>query len=152
MLLKKIISWLLVLFWMLVIFSLSAQPATDSNSLSTGITKTIEVAIENVTNIQLNIEDFNHIIRKCAHFTAYLILGILISIAFSVSTKNGKNISIMTLIICILYATSDEIHQLFVPGRGGSAIDVMIDTSGALIGILLYMLIRRIVRKRKHHL
>lgn len=148
---KKYLPWFFVLLWMLLIFLLSAQPATDSNSLSTVITKKIEVLVENVTNIQLNIEDFNHIVRKAAHFTAYLILGILISIAFSTSIKNRK-IQVKIMIICILYASSDEFHQLFVPGRGSSVIDVMIDTSGALIGILLYMLIIRIVRKRKYYL
>lgn len=52
-----------------------------------------------------------------------------------------------------IYASSDEIHQLFVPGRAGQVRDVLIDTSGAVAGILLAILIRKIwlkaVRKNR---
>ena len=54
--------------------------------------------------------------------------------------------------ICLLYAASDEIHQLFVPGRSGEVRDVMIDFSGAVLGIalsmLVFLLICRIKKKR----
>jgi len=48
---------------------------------------------------------------------------------------------IFSLIFCLFYAASDEIHQLFVPGRGAKATDVLIDGIGALIGIGLYKFI-----------
>ncbi len=54
--------------------------------------------------------------------------------------------------VCLLYAASDEIHQLFVPGRSGEVRDVMIDFSGAVLGIalsmLVFLLICRIKKKR----
>jgi VanZ family protein len=50
---------------------------------------------------------------------------------------------------CILYAVADELHQLFVPGRAASPVDVLIDTGGALLGILLFALLRFLIRKKR---
>ncbi|NLM05265.1 MAG: VanZ family protein [Clostridiales bacterium] len=76
---RKVISWLLVILWMVLIFYLSQQPATESNSLSTGITERIVAIIERLTSdIDFDVSNFNHIIRKNAHFFAYLILGVCV--------------------------------------------------------------------------
>ena len=56
-------------------------------------------------------------------------------------TINYKNNIYIPIIICILYAISDEIHQLFVPGRSGQVSDVLLDTLGAFTGIMIYKLI-----------
>lgn len=53
--------------------------------------------------------------------------------------------------ICILYAISDEVHQLFVPGRGGQVRDVIIDSAGAIAGILGYNGLSRI-RSKKYNI
>ena len=50
---------------------------------------------------------------------------------------------VYSLLICILYATSDELHQVFIPGRGAQVKDVIIDSAGACVGILVYMIISR---------
>ena len=50
---------------------------------------------------------------------------------------------LLSLLICFLYACSDEIHQLFVPGRSGEARDVLIDTLGACLGVSFYYLVFR---------
>lgn len=52
-----------------------------------------------------------------------------------------------SLIIGVIYASSDEIHQSFTPGRGPLLTDVMIDTMGVLLGILLVMLVIKIYEK-----
>ena len=62
--------------------------------------------------------------------------------------KNKKQICI-SLIIGILYATSDEIHQIFTPGRGPQITDVIIDSMGVILGILLVMLLLKIYGKLK---
>jgi VanZ family protein len=41
-------------------------------------------------------------------------------------------------VFCVLYAVSDEVHQLFVPGRGAQVTDVLIDNAGAFVGIGIY--------------
>ena len=137
---RKVISWLLVILWMALIFYLSHQPATESNSLSTGITERVVAIIERVTSdIDFDVSNFNHIVRKNAHFFAYLILGVLVSNALKSNGINGPKRFLIALLICVLYAISDEVHQLYVSGRAGQVKDVIIDSAGAIVGIGGYL-------------
>ena len=92
------------------------------------------------------------IVRKSAHFLEYLILGILMINV----VKNYKDINnclfFMSLLFCIMYAISDEVHQLFIPGRSCEILDVLIDSTGSLIGIFIYYLFnsRRLKERVKH--
>ena len=134
---KRIFPWVLVVIWMGVIFYLSHQPATSSNRLSSGITEWLIGFIERVIpNLNFDIRDFHHMIRKNAHFIAYFILGVLV--------VNGNKRVGLAFLICFLYAISDEFHQLFIPGRAGSIKDVLIDSGGAIVGILVYSGIFRV--------
>jgi len=60
------------------------------------------------------------------------------------SGVNGWKFILFSLGICVLYAVSDEVHQLFVPGRGRQVRDVLIDSAGAIVGIGLYRVVSRI--------
>lgn len=133
---RKIIFWLAVILWMGLIFNLSHKPATESNKMSKGITQTIVETLEKIApSVEINTGRFNNILRKNAHFFAYLILGILVLNALIASgIKSYKAIGFAVL-ICLLYAISDEIHQLFILGRGGQIKDVIIDSAGAVIGV-----------------
>lgn len=93
-----------------------------------------------VEGVALNIDimRFNHILRKDAHFFTYLILGVLTSNALKNSQVEDNKGFVIALIISVLYATSDEFYQLFIPGRSGQLKDIFIDSTGALIGITLY--------------
>lgn len=96
--------------------------------------------ISNVLNIN-NIELLSFIIRKLAHFTEYLILGFL-----TINMLDKNDISkkhLISILICIIYATSDEIHQIFVPGRTCQIKDILIDSIGSITGIYLYKLISK---------
>ena len=88
-----------------------------------------------------DIDILRFIVRKVAHFTEYLILGILVINALKYNTI--KDMMKLSILICILYASLDEIHQLFVSDRAGNIIDVLIDTLGSLSGIFLYKVIRK---------
>jgi VanZ family protein len=137
------ISVMLVIGWMALIFYLSSQPASQSNELSNRVTEVIVETIEKVApEIASNwdLKESNHFIRKNAHFFSYFVLGVLVMNALY---QKGYRKFVLSLIICILYSISDEIHQTFVPGRGGNIIDVVIDSSGSLIGIGLYLKVRR---------
>lgn len=141
-----IFSWAAVFLWLAFIFYLSNQPAAESNGLSKNITKVIFETIDKVidldqsdTNIGL-VEKFNHLIRKYAHFTLYLVLGILVTNAMIISGLIGYKTLIYSLLFCIIYAISDEVHQLFVLGRSAQVTDVLIDSLGSFIGIGLYSL------------
>ena len=136
---------------MALVFYLSAQPAEQSNNLSTDVTEIIVETVEKVVpSVDFDLESFNHLLRKNAHFFAYLVLGILILNAVRRSGVLGFRGIILTLFISVLFAVSDEIHQLFVPGRGGQVKDVLIDSAGAFIGILMYLLGVYIRSRAKH--
>jgi VanZ family protein len=73
-------------------------------------------------------------IRKLAHFTEYLILGVLISRALRDGRGWRLEHALMAASLAIVYAVSDEVHQRFVPGRTAAAGDVGIDALGAVVG------------------
>lgn len=148
MTLKRILSWTAVILWMALIFNLSSQVAEQSRQLSTGITEFIIQTIEKINpNADFNINSFSHIVRKNAHFFAYLILGVLVLNALRRCGVSGYKSLALALGICILYAISDEVHQLFVPGRGGQVRDVILDSAGAAVGIVPFT--TRILSKRR---
>lgn len=146
---KKIMmitSWMLVIACMLTIFTFSAQVADDSRDLSQGVTiQVFKVLTKLAPNIDIELEEFNHIIRKCAHFTIYFVLGTLVLNAIRCSYGLSIGYICISFFICFIYAVSDEIHQAFVPGRGPAIFDVIIDSSGSLSGILFYILISKII-------
>jgi VanZ family protein len=141
---NKILSWLAVILWMGLIFYLSSQVADQSARLSSGIT---EFFIRMITavfpKIHIDMEYLGFAIRKLAHFLSYLVLGILVLNAFGKCGVHGYKRILFSAIVCILYAASDEIHQLYVPGRGGQIRDVLIDSSGAGTGFILYSITRK---------
>lgn len=135
---KKRINILLVIIWMILIFIMSSFNSTESSNQSNFIVNII-LDIFNITNIKL----LSLIIRKLAHFTEYFILGILI---YNLIHSYNKKIYI-AIIICVLYAISDEIHQLFVSGRSCQLLDILIDSIGSIAGTYLLYFIKRSANK-----
>ena len=131
---KNKISLLLVILWMIFIFVMSSFDATSSSNQSNFIVDII-TSIINIKDIGL----LSLIIRKLAHFIEYFILGILV---INFITRYDKKI-IIAILLCIIYATSDEIHQIFVPGRSCQITDIMIDSLGSIMGIYLCKLITK---------
>lgn len=131
---KRIINIVLVVFWMALIFTMSSFNSTESSNQSNFIVDIIS-KILNINNIEL----LSLIIRKLAHFTEYFILGILLSNLILSYNKKAY----ISIIICILYAISDEIHQIFVPGRSCQILDITIDSLGSILGIYLLLLIKK---------
>lgn len=128
----------------------SNQKADESTRVSDGvIEKTIcniyKKTHKNATEIkQKEIkEKYTHIVRKTAHFTIYLILGLLVSALLKQYNLTTKQIIIYSILICMIYAITDEIHQIFVSGRSGEIKDVLIDTCGSTIGILINAVVNR---------
>lgn len=143
---KKIIYGLLVIIWMAVIFSFSNQTADNSTNLTVGL-------LDRVLSF-LHLEDLESLInilftpvRKMAHYIIYLILGLLILNFIKEFDLSLKEMIIASLLICIMYAVSDEIHQIYVAGRAGRVIDVFIDTLGSITGIYGYYFFRKSIFK-----
>ena len=135
---KKYINLILLLIWLIFIFVMSHFDADTSSSQSGSI---VEV-IANIFNIK-NIEILSLIIRKLAHITEYFILGILT--INCLKDYKIKKIYISSILFCIIYACSDEFHQLFISGRSGTIIDVLIDSIGIILGIFIYKLFKKLV-------
>lgn len=151
---RKWFAWILVLGWMGVIFYLSHQPADASSNLSSGILQSIIQVVETMTTFSLEDAQWMHVlIRKGAHVCAYFILALLLMYACLQIGRRGWQQIVITVIISVLYAISDEIHQLFILGRSGEVRDVLIDTAGAMLGVLVWMLFKRKYRllKRKNN-
>ena len=145
----KLLSWIAVFLWMSLIFYLSHQPAAQSSGLSSSVTEVIINTIETVApQVKIEKGDLHHIVRKNAHFLYYLILGILALNALKMNGVRSYRGILLALLICILYAISDEVHQIFVPGRSGEIRDVIIDSSGSGIGILAYSIVSRITGRK----
>lgn len=131
----KMVSWFVVIGWMSFIFYLSHQPATASSELSAGITAWVIKVSQFITPLDIDMNHLHFLIRKGAHFFAYFILGILVMNALTNRRLMSYRHVAIAFVICVLYAISDEIHQLFIPGRSGQLIDVWIDSVGAIVGI-----------------
>lgn len=149
MLKKQVISWGMVVLWMGVIFYFSAQVSEASSQLSSGVTQIIVDVIHTINpNLEIDLDTFRFIIRKLAHFTEYFILALFVMNALR-SSGICRSSFLIALIICVLYAISDEFHQMFVPGRGPSVRDVFIDSLGAFVGIVcFYFLAKANLKKR----
>jgi VanZ family protein len=79
------------------------------------------------------------IVRKSAHLTEYAILGALICRALTEpGARISRGVALRAVACCAAYAMLDEAHQVLVPSRTGSGVDVLIDTTGATIGTLFF--------------
>mgnify|MGYP001061325517 FL=1 len=135
---KKLILWILIFIWMITIFMFSAQNGDESSELSQGFLRTfiLRFTPDNISEDIVNMMEY--IIRKCAHMTEYAVFGILVFYQIKLYRLFEKewNRIVMAVICVMIYASTDEIHQLFVGGRSGRFTDVLIDTAGGFIGIL----------------
>ncbi len=68
------------------------------------------------------------------HFTEYWILAVLLVGALNMPWRMSWLMAVFAMVIASLYGISDELHQLFVPGRMCSVTDWLVDTAGATVG------------------
>ena len=137
-----------------LIFYLSHQNADSSSNMSAGLIRRVlslfipETSGDELTNV---IASLQFIVRKTAHLTLYLILGVFALLHFSTYNRFTLIVKLSSsLVISVLYAVSDEYHQTYIRGRSGEISDVIIDTLGAIIGILLSLLIYKIFKTIKN--
>ncbi len=153
----KLLISLLLIFQMLFIFTMSSFGSDSSNAQSSQIIQVLHQVFPNLSSRTsgLDASVLTFIVRKTAHFTEYAILGILFYFFYrqTLPQKNGLQLFVLAILSSFLYACTDEIHQLFVPGRSGQFTDVLVDTLGAFCGCLLLLTIRRLRkawRARRH--
>lgn len=148
---------ILAVIWMIIIFVNSSLVGRTSSGLS-------ELIIDVLVKITLPMGDsaffiglrkilqgdgFHIFIRKFAHFVEFGILGVFLTAGFGVFKNLVSRIikrGIFAASAAVLYAITDEIHQLFVPGRVGAVTDVLIDAAGIVIfvGIMILFMLKEI--------
>ena len=150
----RIALWTLVIAWMIVIFSLSAQVADDSNSTSGRVIRWLLTHFDGSFSSlspgeqALRIDDWSFTVRKLAHFLIFAGLGFLSFAAFSVDLPPRKAFP-AALGLGAVRAVLDEAHQSFVPGRSCEFRDMCIDFAGVLLGAAFLLLILRCIQRKK---
>ncbi len=148
-----LITALIAIF--VTIFGFSNQNAETSSGLSQKVTNFVVEIIPSIKNMpepeKENVVDrVESIVRKIAHYSIYTLVGILLmSLMNTYKIKELDRIAV-SLIIGVIYASTDEIHQVFVPGRGPQITDVILDSMGVLTGIFIVMLVLKIHGECRH--
>lgn len=148
----RTIILLLLIGTFFIIFRFSSQNGTQSKGISTKVT---EVILEKSSKYnQLDNKEkkkvfnrANAVIRKIAHFSIYTLVGLLLMGIMTRTKLKDKRRILITVVIGIIYATLDEFHQSFSPGRTPKITDVYIDTLGVILGILLVLTAREIYNR-----
>ena len=118
---------------MLVIFLMSSEVAGTSSARSDEIVRTIQsIGVNAPTDL------LTFLVRKAAHISAYFVLGILLFNLLKEYDLGARKMIFISVAIAMLYACTDEVHQVFVSGRSGEVRDVLIDTAGAAVGVAVY--------------
>ena len=113
----------LIVIWMIVVFIFSHQTGEGSSGLSSKIAEFL------FKNEQLA-EKMEAFIRKGAHMAEYAVGAILFySYCLTYPKMPAKKRIIFAEMCIVLYAITDELHQLFIPGRNGNIIDILIDAA-----------------------
>ncbi len=149
----------LSLIVMIGIFMFSAKNGEESTDQSLKVGMAVgKLTVKNFDKLpeqeQISFaKKINLVVRKSAHFTEYMLLGLMLTGFYTGIKKYKMRFQLLLAWLTgTLYACTDEFHQRFVPGRACSPIDVMIDSSGVLTGVLimtLCLLIIRLVRRKR---
>lgn len=145
---KRYIPVVLLILHCGLIFFFSSQNAESSSGMSKGLLR----MILELTPVVKNFSEpmflaTEHIVRKTAHFVLYLILGIYAYL--SAESVDLKRKLLPALLFCLVYAASDEFHQLFTAGRSGQISDVCLDFCGSSVGVGITTLIKKKLKKEE---
>ena len=140
-----IVSWALVAAWAFLIFFMSSNTGTGLNT-GLGIFSSIYRAMQAVQEQLLG--PGVDALSSIAHFCEYTMFGALLANAWR--TKVTLPWAVWAAVLCAsLYGISDEIHQIFVPGRTADPIDWLVDTCGAALGAFIAYAILRYRASRR---
>lgn len=137
---------------MIAIFCFSAQTGEQSAAASGAV---MEIVLPIIapdydrlppSRQQALLERLGLTVRKLAHFSEFALLGALTAGYLSVDRRRRRGLHAWGL--ATLYACTDELHQMFVDGRGPSPVDVGIDSAGALFGALIALGVAALIRRR----
>ncbi len=157
----RYLSTALVLAIMITIFIFSSQQQEQSESLSFPIGDAMwdsgffefDLFSPVRESYEQNNEPFilfvQRLVRKLAHVVIFTVLGFCLRICLESWFGGKKHLLLSSFLIGCVYAISDEVHQLMVPGRSGSVQDILLDCGGIILGVLIAAGIIRLVKKRQ---
>jgi VanZ family protein len=133
--------------WATLIF-IGSSSLLSANNTSSFLSGPLHFLFPGVGEATLLIIHF--VIRKAGHFTEYAILAVLLARALRASSRESLRDRwfLISLVLIIVYALSDEFHQSFVPSRTASIYDSMIDSAGGLFALFVF---RRVRKKQDRH-
>lgn len=132
---------ILTILWVMVIFSFSLQTGEESGGMSLALlVRGLGLLFPKLVET-MNVDLWHLLLRKCAHFAEYFILGVL-SWGTVKELKWGEK-RFWIIGFCVSIAILDETLQCFISGRVGSVWDTLLDSTGALAGILILYFISR---------
>lgn len=138
----RILPLFLTLTCAAAIFLFSRQNGVDSAELSDSFLRHALAFWRRVPVGEIpisHVEKYGYLVRKLAHIFIYFLLGVFSY--WSAFALLRKHRGLISFSFCVLYAVSDELHQLSSSGRNGQLRDVFIDSAGAMAGILLTCLV-----------
>lgn len=149
-----LITALIAIF--VTIFGFSNQNSETSAGLSQKVTNFVVEFVPSIKNMPEKEKEqaeyrIEKIIRKIAHYSIYTLVGILLMALMSTYKIKELDRIAISMIIGVIYAATDEIHQAFVPGRGPLVTDVILDSMGVLTGIFIVILVYKIICKMCRH-
>lgn len=125
MTIRKLFRWSLLTLWLILVIFLSCQSGNESGGLSHWMANNI---------FGIPGDEFHAILRGCAHFSIHFILAILMYAAAYYSYDNPRAFATM---LGLLVAVSDELLQFYIPGRYPELVDIVVNSSGILLGVLI---------------
>lgn len=140
----------LTLLMMIAIFWFSAQNAFVSQQMSDGFLASLVGQFLNAVLPRLSAKGMQFDIRKYAHMCEFMALAVFAFLYASEYRlwRRDLRAALLAFGFSLFYACTDEVHQIFVPGRACRAVDVLVDGVGIALGILLCRLLQRLAQGR----
>lgn len=132
---KKFLKWLLLIIWLLFIYYCSSKQGDQSLAMSNRVVDWLKNVFDHTVLYSYNLSFF---VRKCAHLSIFFVLGIICYTLLGEYKMMLWQRFLLSFFICVTYACMDELHQVFVADRDGKALDVLLDSCGALLSLIPY--------------
>ncbi|MBO7275901.1 MAG: VanZ family protein [Clostridia bacterium] len=140
----RIILDILIILNLLFIWGNSMLAPSSSNALSSGVMAKIVDFLDLDSLPGYSEEIFHAVVRKAAHAFEFMCLGAMLTLRL----KKDKPMYSAAFALCVCVAAIDEFIQMFT-GRTSALKDVLIDSSGAAVGVIIICVILHILSKHK---
>lgn len=144
----SVFFWIAAAVWCGVLFYFSGQNGAESSELSLRVTRFVLRALP---FLPYTVEELNPILRDIAHFSIFAVEGFLLGSAMMTLLPERFMGGMLAVMSCAIVAVLNEYHQSFTEGRTCEVNDMLLDSGGALAGVLfsalLLSLLFRILRR-----